>query len=84
MILKMKNKRICKFVHKSAIVQMIMLDTINGFVGTDLGHTIARSSWEKSRCEQKCRLPINGGLHCSSKDAHIINNGNCKCCDFIM
>ncbi len=64
-----KNKRILKFVHEGAIVQMKLLDTINRFVGADLGHAVARSSWEKSECEQKCHFPINGRLHRSSKDA---------------
>jgi hypothetical protein len=46
-----------------------LLDTINGFVGADLGHAVAWSSWERSGCEQKCCFTINGGLHTSSKDA---------------
>jgi len=28
-----------------------------------------RNSWGKSRCEQKCRFPITGGLHRTSGDA---------------
>jgi hypothetical protein len=50
-ILKNKNKRICKFFHQGAIVQIKLLDTINGFVGADLGHAVAWSSWKKLRCE---------------------------------
>jgi hypothetical protein len=42
-ILKKKSTRICNFVDKGDKVQMKLLDTINRFVGTDLGYAIAQS-----------------------------------------
>jgi hypothetical protein len=32
---------------------------------------VERNSWGKSRCEQMCRFPNNGGLHRTSGDAPL-------------
>jgi hypothetical protein len=48
-----------------------LLGTKSGLIGTVLGHAVARSSWGKSGCEQKCHFQINGGLHCSSGEAPL-------------
>ncbi len=55
----------------SATVEAESLGTNSGLIGTVLGHAIARSSWGKSKCEQKCCSQINGGLHRSSGEAPL-------------
>ncbi len=55
----------------SAIVEAESLGTKSGLIGTVLGHAIARSSWGKSGCEQKCCFQINRGLHHSSGEAPL-------------
>ncbi len=55
----------------SATVEAEFLGTNSGLIGTVLGHTVARSSWRKSECEQKCPFQINRGLHGSSEEAPL-------------
>ncbi len=55
----------------SAAAEAESLGTNSGLIGTVLGHAVARPSWEKSGCEQKCRFQINGGLHRSSGEAPL-------------
>jgi hypothetical protein len=55
----------------STTVEAESLGTNSGLIGTVLGHAVARSSWGKSGCEQKCCFQINGGLHCSSEEAPL-------------
>jgi hypothetical protein len=43
----------------STTVEAELLGTNSGLIGTVLGYAIARSSWGKSRCEQKCCFQIN-------------------------
>ncbi len=55
----------------STTVEAELLGINSGLIGTVLGHAVARSSWGKSRCEQKCHFQINGGLRCSSGEAPL-------------
>jgi hypothetical protein len=55
----------------SATVKAESLGTNSGLIGTVLGHAVARSSWGKSGCEQKCHFQIKGGLHSSSGEAPL-------------
>jgi hypothetical protein len=55
----------------STTVEAELLGTNSGLIGTVLGHAVARSSWGKSGCEQKCCFQINGGLHRSSGEAPL-------------
>jgi hypothetical protein len=55
----------------SATVEAELLGTNSGLIGTVLGHAVARSSWGKSGCEQKCCSQINVGLHRSSGKAPL-------------
>ncbi len=57
--------------NRSATVEAESFGTNSGLIGTVLGHTIARSSWGKSGCEQKCRFQINGRFHHSSREAPL-------------
>jgi hypothetical protein len=54
-----------------ATVEAESLGTNSGLIGTVLGHAIARSSWGKSGCEQRCHFQINRGLHRSSGEAPL-------------
>jgi hypothetical protein len=55
----------------SATVEAESLGNNSGLIGTVLGHAVARSSWGKYGCEQKCHFQINGGLHRSSGEAPL-------------
>jgi hypothetical protein len=39
--------------------------------GSVVEDAVKRNSWEKSRCEQMCRLPNTGGLHRTSGGAPL-------------
>ena len=39
--------------------------------GSVVEDTVERNSWGKSRCEQMCRFPNTGGLHCTSGGAPL-------------
>ncbi len=43
----------------SATVEAESLGTNSELIGAVLGHAVARSSWGKSGCEQKCCFQIN-------------------------
>jgi hypothetical protein len=39
--------------------------------GSVVEDAVERNSWGKSRCEQMCRFPNTGGLHCTSGGAPL-------------